>query len=315
VNPVRYLWLLAFGAICGVFYAATIGPDAMMRCDPHGVDATHYMAYCNVKTFTEYDLGAHYLGLEPEAIQSMQAADVLFLGNSRTGHTFSSAATQAFMDRLGAKYYIMGFGYEASSMSALSLIDKYRLHPKVMIINADPFFGYGDRAARDRLLSGRPQVYLEYLIKKRFQLVQSFLCGRSEMFCGHALTIYRSAVNGTWDVHEYAAAHPGSKNPKIIIEEENYRSSELPDALKAGREFVDRVSVAPDCMIVTSIPSPRSTQMVAKAVAAEIGSTYIVPAMTDLRTFDNSHLIAEDDERWSAEMLRQAAAQIQKCLQ
>jgi hypothetical protein len=45
VNPIQYLWDLAFGARCGGCYAATIGPDAMMRCDPHGVDATLYMAH------------------------------------------------------------------------------------------------------------------------------------------------------------------------------------------------------------------------------------------------------------------------------
>jgi hypothetical protein len=41
---------------------------------------------------------------------------------------------------------------------------------------------------------------------------------------------------------------------------------------------------------------------------------YFVPAIADLRTFENSHLIAEDDERSSAEMLRQASADIQRWL-
>src|SRR5579863_3582267 len=98
MSPRLYLVALAVGALCGVAYGAlrifVLGPDAMLGCDPRGVDATHYMAYCNVRSFTEYDLGAHYFGLEPAAIKSMQAADVLFVGDSRTGHTFSSKATQ-----------------------------------------------------------------------------------------------------------------------------------------------------------------------------------------------------------------------------
>jgi hypothetical protein len=318
MSPRLYLVALAVGALCGVAYGAlrifVLGPDAMLGCDPRGVDATHYMAYCNVRSFTEYDLGAHYFGLEPAAIKSMQAADVLFVGDSRTGHTFSSKATQDFMERLHATYYIMGFGYEASSTAALSLIEKYQLRPKLMIVNADPFFTNDFREVRERILSGRYDIYLEYFFKKQFQRLQASLCSRNERFCGHALTVYRSVVNGAWDVRQFAALHPGSKNPKIVIEDDKNRSSEIPEALKAGREFIEHVSIAPGCLIVTSVPSPHSTQDLAKAVAAELDAPYIAPEIAGLRTFDDSHLTMEDSERWSSEMLRQASDQIRRCL-
>ena len=71
---------------------------------------------------------------------SHKKAEVLFLGNSWTGHPFSSEATASFMRARRAPYHVMGFGYEASSTVALALIKKYDLHPKVMIINVDPFF-------------------------------------------------------------------------------------------------------------------------------------------------------------------------------
>jgi len=100
-NARRYLWMVAAGALIGGGYAAVnfvlVGSDAVANCDPGGVDATHHMAYCNVRSFTEYDLGAHYFGLEPDSIMSLKKAEVQFLGNSRTGHTFSSEATASFM--------------------------------------------------------------------------------------------------------------------------------------------------------------------------------------------------------------------------
>jgi hypothetical protein len=319
VKSVHYIQLLLAGALCGLLYAAVyriaVGDDAMMRCDPKGVDATHYMAYCNVKSFTEYDLGAHYFGLEPEAVKSLEHADVLFLGDSRTGHTFSSAATQNFMRRLGVSFYVMGFGYEASSTVALRLIEKYQLRPKAMIINADPFFTYDFLVRREELLSGRPEVYFEYLGKKYFQRVQALLCQHSNIFCGHALTIYRSVVNGAWDVRQFDALHPDRGNPTAIVEHASNRSSELPDARKASRDFVNGITLKPDCIIVTSIPSPHSTQDLAKGAASEINAPYIAPEMTGLRTFDDSHLTPDDSERWSAAMLSMARNTIQECLQ
>jgi hypothetical protein len=318
VTSLRYLRFLGIGALCGLVYTAlaalAIGSDAMMQCDPHGVDATHYMAYCNVKSFTEYDLGAHYFGLEPEAIKSMQGADILFLGNSRAGHTFSSAATRDFMETLSAKYYVLAFGYESSSTSALSLIDKYHLHPKIMIINADPFFSSGDQDEREKLSGHRPDIYLGYLLKRAFQHIQPSLCRSSAIFCGHALTVYRSVVTGAWDIRQYAAAHSGSRNPKIIVEDEGNRWAELPDTLNAARDFVERLSLDPACIIVTSIPSPHSTQGLAKAAATAVGAPYVAPTIADLHTFDDSHLTLDDDERWSAEMLREASGQIRRCL-
>ena len=70
----------------------------------------------------------------------MKKADVLFLGNSRALFAFSSDAIANFFGKGKLRYYVLAFGTGETSQFAGALIRRYDLHPKVLVINADPFF-------------------------------------------------------------------------------------------------------------------------------------------------------------------------------
>jgi hypothetical protein len=52
----------------------------------------------------------------------------------------------------------------------------------------------------------------------------------------------------------------------------------------------------------------------AKAVADALGLPLIAPELTDLQTFDRSHLDGQSAERWSAAFLEAAGPRIRACV-
>jgi hypothetical protein len=303
------------GGIPALLKNVSFGKDAMFRCDPFGLNGDNYISYCDASAFTEYDLGAHYFGLEPRAIEALRKADVLFLGNSRTGHTFSSQATQSEMRSLGiANYYVAGFGYEGSSHIALLLMKKYNVHPKAIVINADPFFTDDYAPILATLTSGRQSVYLEYLTKKYFQKTQWYLCSIYNFGCGTRPTVYRTLKHGFWEterfekkVLEFLAIQP-------IVEPATVPTAREIVAEPLARDFIASVATARSCIIITSIPSPRSMRSMAETVARKNSLPFFAPVIPGLRTYDNSHLLAEDGERWSKVMFAEAHDTIARCM-
>jgi len=88
----------------------------------------------------DYEHGAFYYGLEREAIANLKSADVIILGNSRAQAAFSTGALRDFFATRGIKYFLLGFGYGELSDLPLHLMKRNSVRPKVLVINADPFF-------------------------------------------------------------------------------------------------------------------------------------------------------------------------------
>src|SRR5690349_12039247 len=49
-----------------------------------------FLAFCESPRYGDYEHGAYYFDLEPEAIEALKKAEVLFLGNSRAQFAFST---------------------------------------------------------------------------------------------------------------------------------------------------------------------------------------------------------------------------------
>ena len=98
------------------------------------------MAYCGSDQYGDYEHGAYYYDLETEAVKSLRAAKVVFLGDSRTQIGFSTDPVQAYFKERAIPYYIAGFGYAETVDFEQLLVERYKIKPDVLIINSDPFF-------------------------------------------------------------------------------------------------------------------------------------------------------------------------------
>ncbi|HKW11721.1 MAG TPA: hypothetical protein VJO33_15145, partial [Gemmatimonadaceae bacterium] len=85
-----------------------------------------------------------------------------------------------------------------------------------------------------------------------------------------------------------------------------------------GRDFLSRIPVSQDCILLTVVPTTpalSSTDLgTAKAIANALGMRFVSPRLSGLVTYDRSHLERPSAERWSAAFLQEAEPYIQKCL-
>src|SRR5215471_14730478 len=127
------------------FVSAVVTPVAIMtfdnfacRTQPHGPD--DFLAYCRSLGYGDYEHGALYYGLEPKARESIRAAQVLFLGSSRLQAAFAANAPREYFRARGIHYFVLGFGYGEASAFEQLVMERSGASPKVIVINADPFF-------------------------------------------------------------------------------------------------------------------------------------------------------------------------------
>jgi hypothetical protein len=105
---------------------------------PH--DPDDFLAYCRSLGFVDYEHGALYYGLEPKVRDSIRTAQVLFLGSSRLQAAFAANALRKYFKARGIRYFVMGFGYGEASAFGQPVMERSHASPKVIVINADPFF-------------------------------------------------------------------------------------------------------------------------------------------------------------------------------
>jgi hypothetical protein len=319
----RYLLILAATAlslVAGVLVYRAINSDvikalaaenASLTCNAEGLNESNFIAGCAAPLFGDYEHGALYFGLEEAAVEHLRQAEVLILGNSKAMFAFSTAATESFFRRLGARVYLAGFGYGEFSRFPLALIRKHQLEPKAVIINADPFFD--EQTDFQNVIDGEIAAYLLYLAKKYVQKWQRAHCvaeNRQSVLCGKALTVYRAVADGRWHSATYAA----NPNRIPITETQDYGMDYLPNHREAGRQFRAQLQIPDRCIIMTLTPSVLTTPSVAQAIARELNTTYLVPPFDGYHTIDSVHLTPDDAERWSGDLLRRVEDVLRDCL-
>lgn len=314
-NFKRYVVLLAIFFTVGgaaVLVNTTIGANAWFRWNPLASRHDNFVAFSQSGLFGDYEHGALYYGIETQAVDHLRKADVLILGSSRAAVAFSTKATERVFGSLGAHVYVLAFGYAEQSRFALALIRKYDLHPKAVIIDADPYFVDKTDDQFEKVLQNDPDTYLSYLIKAYFQRAQKVLCNEVSSACGDGLTVYRSAIDGRWQIDDFFRLKAHREIP--VTSNWNYRIAELPEIVKVAKTFRESLPIPNSCIIITSIPSNEGTPTVAKIVAGKLNASYVVPDLDGLRTFDTRHLVPKDAELWSNAMLKDALHILETCL-
>lgn len=239
------------------------------------------------------------------AADALKRADVLFLGNSRVEYAFRDRAVlrDFFLSR-SMNYFVMAFGFGEGSDFPEAVIRKFNLHPKWVIVNADPFFGMATSAAASQTIT---YSYFQAW-KNRFETDTSLTVER------HLYKIFPYLGLSQFDDHpqwlEYRAKSDGILQPAawrgtpqpVLPNHGDYLGQHTsPDQLKEARDFKREMDARGARLILTWIPP--SSGNAARYVADSIHVPLIVPEQTRLMTIDGSHLDYPSSERFSKSFL------------
>jgi hypothetical protein len=275
-----------------------------------------FLAYCQSKHYGDYEHGALYYGLEPGIGDNIRAAKVIFLGSSMTQAAFSTKAVRAYFDKHGLRFFLMGFSYGDASPFALALLKRWKPSPKVLVINANPFFA-SERAVSEPALEtfeGKPAFLWRLTLKMMFQRAHRVLCAAASFLCRESEpSIFRSARDGQWDwIGPYVAERTIPIDPATL-------KPLPPDQIEASRQwgekFLDEVGLDRRCVVLTGVPTPLAdTGAIAKALAEALQTSSIFPPVDGLASVDGGHLNLASAERWSGQFVEALTPILQDCL-
>jgi hypothetical protein len=285
-------------------------------------DPSTFLAYCNSNDFGDFEHGAFWWNLEPAAIKSLQGAEILFLGDSRVQFAFSTGATRSYFRSRHEPYYLAGFTYFENMVFAQRLMDRYKLRPRVLVINSDQTF-FQDMLLATPAAMFRPKTeklfwktFYGYLLKSAFTHVARPICATASFLCAQDLqTLWRRRETGEW-MWQGTFANPNKFNPiNADTQPPAPSDADMTQIEKAANTFLASTDVPRKCIIITAVPNSVSLdEPVARRVGKRFDLPVVIPVVDDLGTIDGSHLNAVSAERWSEAFLRDAAPAIEGCL-
>lgn len=309
-RPALYLIILLCSALGALAYK--LHTESIFACPANGYGASQYLAYCQTTGYGDYDHGAFWFGLEPEAERAAANANVLFLGNSRMQFAFSTEAIKRWSESSAALFYLLGFSYGENAQFEGPLLARLKPKARVYVINVDRFFDDGlVTAPTAAIRQGSSETQTGYDEKKRWQAFHKGICSALPAVCGHQVAFFRERDTGAWQ----------------LLGSEGFKASGIADAppdpgdearwarhAALGNEFVSRLPVNRQCVILTLAPWDATNSAEARAIAAALKMELVAPALPDLRTIDGDHLDHASSERWASAFFEAAGPRIQRCL-
>jgi hypothetical protein len=287
----------------------------IFACQADGYTADRYLAACNATQYGDYEHGAFWFDLEPAAQNFAKNADVLFLGSSRLQMALSTPATVNWFAAASARYYLLGFAEYANMIMADAMLRKIRPRAKVYVINVDDFFETSETPPVKKILHD-PKAREQYEEKRLWQRVHEPICKTVPAVCGDHFAIFRSRETGaymyatTW---QHGSPYRDSTAP--VSYDEAVDRQALNRNTAAGVEFLSRLAVRRECVILTMVPTVETKIGNATALAMALGVDLVSPELKgELRTLDGSHLDQPSAERWSQAFFQAAGSRIRSCL-
>ena len=305
--PILYT-LVIFGVMVAAF-ALHVRRSGIFACPGNVYDGDHYLAYCGATAYGDYDHGAFWFDLEPEARKHAAEADVLFVGNSRLAFGFSAPAVRRWFSANGLHYYLLGFSHFENVTFLEPLV--HSLHPRARayIINVDPsFFTEQETGPGSDVMHG-DGTRVRYKNKRTWQAPHRIICTWVPRLCGGNISFYRQRETGEWSLAWAEAKNrvdPGSSLPADF---ENV-SKMLPNA----ERFIAGLGVSRRCVFLTYVPPKDSDRATAAALAKALGLGLISPQLEGLQTFEGEHLAPESAERFVTAFLEVSGPRLRDCL-
>jgi hypothetical protein len=304
-KPILYITVILIAAF-GTF-AYQLRVESIFACTADGYGSDRYLEYCQATGYGDYDHGAFWFGLEPPARDFVHSAQVLFLGNSRTQFAFSNGITADWFSSRAVPYYLLGFAYSEKYLFEQKLLDKLRPQAKVYVINIDKFFEPSETEPA-RLVMHDSGALRRYQNKRLWQLIHRPICSAVPGICGHEFAVFRIRETGFW------VGSGGRFSGEPVSNDQVVDNALVEREVKSGREFLLRLPVKPECVILTLVPTVGAQSAAARAIAEALKSNFVAPTLDALRTFDGSHLDHVSAERWSQAFFEATGPRIQECL-
>jgi hypothetical protein len=306
-RPAVYTFLLLTSMVAAVLF--TVRRNGIFACQAADYSPETYLSYCQATGYGDYDHGAFWFDLEPDAIEAAQRADVLFIGNSRMQMGLSTPATSDWFASRDASYYLLGFSHNVNFVFETHLLAKLHPRARVYVLNVDRFFRPIGSAPAQAVL-GDSTARARYETKRDWQPVHRTLCRRLPSLCGDEHAFFRSRPTGAWKV----AGGALRVAPVSYADGPEDGEAVLPAYGDSARKFVASLPVPRECVILTYIPYMKTDTATANSVARALGMDLVAPRLDGLATFDQSHLDQASALRWSTAFYETAGPRIAACL-
>jgi len=305
-KPGFYISIVLCAVLATLAYKLRI--EGIFACPADGYFSNKYLADCLASGYGDYDHGAFWFGLEPEAQRSAAGAEVLFVGSSRMELAFSGATTAKWFAALAVRYYLLGFSATENTVFAAPLLSRIKPQAKVYVINVDRFFDDRKSPPTEQILS-KSDMRKRYEEKQSWQFLHKALCTTLAAICGNRTAIFRSRETGVWErrgTSMFQAAGVADGPASNVDRWEQYAI--------LGERFLAQLPVDRHCVLLTIVPSSETRRAEAIAIAKALGLDLVAPQLDGLRTFDGSHLDPPSAERWAEAFFQAAGPQIRRCL-
>lgn len=269
-------------------------------------DGDHYLAN---------DTGGHvdhhvlYFGIDDEAQRRLQSADVLFLGNSRLMFAMRPEELRPFFAERGLSYYVLGFGFREADRFPLAILRRFDLRPKLVVVNADGFFGGGmspwaEQVIRDTPFAARKRQWEAEASHEARRLTHVIfphwpsILGLPGLGNGRTFTAYRSRQDGTWSIWPWRTAAAAFR--PAPLEGPGVGRGEARDADRFAAELAQRGSR----LLLTRVPTPVAMPGAGPAeLARRLHVPLVAPGIPAPTSADQSHLDAASAHDWTRAFL------------
>jgi hypothetical protein len=290
-----------------------------LTCWAGGYGQNAWMAYCNSDRYGVYDVEAIWHRIEPEVEPAIRTAQVLTLTDSHMQNALSLGGASEWFAARGYSFYMLGVPTAESGFGE-RLLESFHPQPKVLILDASPYFSGEFGKFESPIFQDQKASYDEVVGLKGFQQRHLQFCGRLPWACGHNFSYFRSRLDGHWIFPQ--------QSPSIWIGQHDVPNDQLrfqtgvtpnellplyPTYLEAARRLIANLNMPHRCIVVTHVPAADDLRSLAHYIAGSLDLTELEPDVPDLFTFDHAHLTPESSKRWTREFLVQLEPVLQRC--
>jgi len=269
-----------------------------------------------VTEIQDQDLFFHDIG---RSIDYAQRADIVILGSSLVSFALNEEVIRARLEEpYGLKFYNMAFVGVGSGEFSRRIIEKYDLHPRLWIVNADDGGGGGNFFSRNLMRSfgadvksipasqhGRARAYYDVIRRNLRWRLEDVTAGvRSRLFPANAAKtvipkFYRSNETGAADM-SFFPHFLADDNPRVKMTRDPDCHT-TPEAIAAARDFVAALGSK---VVLTLVPNFHGCLTQVREIAQAIGSEVVLPPRTDYSSWDNGgHLDGNGSAEFTGDMI------------
>jgi hypothetical protein len=311
---VRLFAIVAFFAIV-ISTLATVDHAHFASIAPADLDPEEWYQDTGgrrVMEIQDQDLFYHGIG---SSIDNLRQADIVVLGSSIVAFGIDGHVADDFMRRHGLTFYNMSFIGIFSGEFPRRIIQKFNIHPRLWIINADDGGGPGNFFSRNltRAFSADVQtipaiqhnrlIAFKEVARRNLRWRLEDLPDESAALLGSAVNFgarfYRSAKTGNGEFRSFPQYESASNGSVVIKRSPDCHTNA--EAVATARDFVRDIGGS---VILTVIPNTHYCEAQAREIAESLGVELVLPGHLDYSSWDGGgHLDRRGSTRLTADLM------------